>query len=191
MQRYFCLLIVIGGLFLAQEAQAQNGSWKLFPSKKSKQKAIQEEKAKEAEVPVEKPVVEEKEVEKDTVANPYENQAGTLEVVQEYRISALMQLNDSLNKSKGTIPGFRVQIGSETGSNSKMRAAEVQREFLKEYPGVPSYVKWESPNYRVRIGDFRTALEAKGMHEKLKEAFPGAYVVRDEIQMPEIKSRKK
>jgi len=45
---------------------------------------------------------------------------------------------------------------------------------------------YSAPNYRVRVGNFRTELEAEALKQELIGIFPTALVVADKIQLPEL-----
>lgn len=76
--------------------------------------------------------------------------------------------------------GYRVQIHL----GDRTMAEERKRLFLQHHPEVPAYLSWLAPNFRLRVGDLRTRLEAERLLGELREQFPGSYVVPDEIEMP-------
>ncbi|MCB0768158.1 MAG: SPOR domain-containing protein [Flavobacteriales bacterium] len=78
--------------------------------------------------------------------------------------------------------GYRVQIflGDRT------TAETTKRTFLQKNPEVPVYLSWLAPNFRLRVGDCRTRLEAEHLLHEVKTTFPGSYIVPDEIEMPRV-----
>ena len=78
--------------------------------------------------------------------------------------------------------GFRVQIflGDRATAETSKRA------FLLKNPDVPAYMSWLAPNFRLRVGDLRTRLEAEHLLHELKATYPGSYIVPDEIEMPRL-----
>lgn len=101
-------------------------------------------------------------------------------------LDELVEKHISLNKKEGTIKGYRVQIFFDSGNRSKDKAYKVQADFLLKYPDINAYVSFQAPNYRVRVGDFRNAVEAQGFVEKLKSEYPNAYYVQDKIELPAL-----
>ena len=87
-------------------------------------------------------------------------------------------------KNIGKLMGFYVQICSESGSNSRERAENVRKTFLSKYPKISAHVSFKEPNFRVRVGDFRTRAEARGLKEQILTYFPQSFVVKDEIKYP-------
>jgi translation initiation factor 2 alpha subunit (eIF-2alpha) len=100
---------------------------------------------------------------------------------------------DSVQRIKAANPdnmgidGFRVQIFFDSGTYSGDRANEVKEAFEENYEGVRAYVTWKAPNYRVRVGDFRSRLEAEKFLREVSEDYPNAWVIKDEINFPDLK----
>ena len=88
---------------------------------------------------------------------------------------------DSMDKKNLKPMGFRIQIYSGSGPNSRKLAYEKQSEFLSFYPATTSYTLWNYPSWVVRIGDFRTRLEALEYHMEVREQYPASFILRDEI----------
>ena len=81
--------------------------------------------------------------------------------------------------------GYRVQIYL----GDRRTAEETKRSFLQKYPDMPAYLSWLAPNFRLRVGDMRTRLEAEKLLNELKPLYPGSYIVKDEIEMPQVVQR--
>jgi hypothetical protein len=88
------------------------------------------------------------------------------------------------NPDTKAIPGYRIQIFFDSGLNSSDRARQAKDEFLLVYPEIPAYVSWKAPNYRVRVGDFKTKLKAERALQIIIFDYPNAWVTRDEINFP-------
>src|SRR5687768_16360912 len=56
--------------------------------------------------------------------------------------------------------GFRVQICTESGNNARDLANDQKAVFYTKYENKKAYLEWESPNFKVRVGDFKNRLEA-------------------------------
>jgi len=84
---------------------------------------------------------------------------------------------------KHTIQGFRVQIFL---GNDRRVAEDTKRQFLAKRPETAAYLSWLAPNFRLRVGDLRTRLEAERLLHELKPLYPGSYIVPDEIEMPPL-----
>ena len=85
---------------------------------------------------------------------------GTIQIVGDRKVTDLVNTHVEFNERVKTIPGFRIQIASETGSNSKAKAFSVKEKFLQEYPEISAYLVFDEPNFKVKVGDFITKLDA-------------------------------
>lgn len=89
----------------------------------------------------------------------------------------------------GRLAGYRVQVFSDNNvRTAKAEAASKQRVISARFPQYQTYVRYTSPYWRLKVGDFRTQQEANAAAEELRKAFP-AYskeirVVRDRISLP-------
>jgi len=103
---------------------------------------------------------------------------------QDPQIERLMRTHlDVVSRERG-VSGYRVQIYSDSGNQSKLRTQRRQAEFYRKYPGVPSYIIYDAPDFKLRVGDFRTRLDARRFLEKIARDYEGAYIVVDFINFP-------
>ncbi len=123
----------------------------------------------------------------------YAQQKGEVEIVADPLI-ALMQRNrmgtnisatptarppvDKKNATRTTAMGFRVQIYA--GTNRSEAYAE-QARFKRLYKDIDTYVSYEEPNYRVKVGDFRSRNEAQDLMQGLRKQFDNVFVFTEEI----------
>lgn len=84
------------------------------------------------------------------------------------------------------IDGYRIQLYSSSGADSWNIANRVQGDFSKIYPDIPSYVVHQKPSFKVRVGDYRQKIDAERFLIELKEMFPDAFIVKDEISYPPL-----
>jgi len=111
---------------------------------------------------------------------------GSSEVIEEPGIRELLNKHVSVNAESQKIDGYRIHLYSSSGEMSRTKAQKIQADFLKNYPDVPSYLDWLEPNFRVRVGDFRTRLDAIQFHQDIQDFFPSSFVVREEIELPPL-----
>ena len=109
---------------------------------------------------------------------------GKVEVIKDPRIDTLVARRAELNKAIGIgeVNGFRVQIF--TGSNRK-EAYNMQAKFQQDFPDIRSYVIYSDPNFKVRVGDFRTRLDAEKLQDQLKRSFDGTFIITEKINPPQ------
>lgn len=88
-----------------------------------------------------------------------------------------------------TLDGFRAQIFSGNSQRtSKQEAFNKEKQVKEIFPDITTYVTYNAPFWRLRVGDFRTHDEAYHMLRQLKEAFPSygkeMYIVPEKIKIP-------
>ncbi|MCC7301010.1 MAG: SPOR domain-containing protein [Bacteroidia bacterium] len=88
-----------------------------------------------------------------------------------------------VESQNGKIKGYRVQIhfGAE-----KAKAMQIKSRFLSRYPEVRAYDPFDAPYFKIRVGDFRTKLEAYKFMKELIGEFPGSFIVADDIELPPL-----
>lgn len=106
------------------------------------------------------------------------------ELIEDARLEYLMDKYLTLNEGK--VNGFRIQIFAVSGANSSAEARKVNAEFKQSGIKLPSYIEFDNPNFWVRVGDFRTRLEAEKFRILVQEKFPSAYLVVDDINLPPL-----
>lgn len=105
-----------------------------------------------------------------------------LNINKDYRLDKLVEWHIQNNKRREGIEGHRVEIFSIT--NDKQKALDKKVEFLSKYPDYNVYVLFSSPNFKVRVGDFRTKNEAFKLLKKIEKDYSAAFVVKDNISFP-------
>lgn len=108
-------------------------------------------------------------------------------VIQDERINELLRAHRQVNQRIGT-QGFRVQIYTDSGNRSKLRTDRVKAEFDAKYPRLRSYISYDEPYYRLRVGDFRTRLDAQRFLNDITSAYPVAHIIPDRIQFPRLEN---
>lgn len=115
---------------------------------------------------------------------------GKVEVVKDPKVDSLIQeyLVDKKTGPLANAPagdaapvstdGYRVQIymGAQ-----RQGAFEAQARFQQRFPDLRTYISYREPNFRVKVGDFRTRLEAEKMVHDLKPWFSGLFIVSEKI----------
>ncbi|MBE6338365.1 MAG: SPOR domain-containing protein [Lentimicrobiaceae bacterium] len=109
---------------------------------------------------------------------------GYLIMEQDQRIEQLIQRQKDIHNADNTIEGFRIQIFMESGNDAVEHANITMEEFKAKYPDIPIYLIFGQPYYRLRIGDFRTRLEAEKAYQTLSKEYKKAFITSDKIQLP-------
>jgi hypothetical protein len=96
-------------------------------------------------------------------------------------ISDLVERHKRNGLMKQTTTGYRIQLyfGSE-----RSKASEIKTDFSNNFSNTPSYLLYQQPNFKVRVGDFKTRTEASAFLESIKEFYTTSFIVPDEIKLP-------
>ena len=111
---------------------------------------------------------------------------GGVVVTQDKRIDKLVETHKQLNTIIETIPGYRVQIFFDSGSNSRSKSLQVKDQFISKYAGMEAYMVFHEPYYKIRVGNFRSRMEAQGFKQSIILEYPSAFVVKDDIILPNV-----
>ncbi|MAY84962.1 MAG: hypothetical protein CMP59_12605 [Flavobacteriales bacterium] len=104
---------------------------------------------------------------------------GKLKVEKDSRLDLLLE---GYKKQKTSI-GYRIQIYS---GRTRKEATDEQTSFYNKYgQSEMTYLIYQPPNFKVRVGNYRDRLKATQALELFKVDFPSAFLVKDEIELPE------
>jgi SPOR domain len=109
---------------------------------------------------------------------------GKVTVVKNPLIDSLIARRIALNKgvsNNGTplvVYGYRVQVFFGT---DRKEAYNEQARFKSLYPELNTYLSYTQPNYRVKVGDFRTRAEAQKLMNELRSEFPTLFIFSERI----------
>lgn len=79
--------------------------------------------------------------------------------------------------------GYRVQIYF----GNRNTAQDKRGQFIRQYPDQSAYISYLAPNFRLRVGDFRTRLDSENFKQQIGKSFPGCYIVKDKIELPPLR----
>lgn len=102
------------------------------------------------------------------------------------RVDVLQKMYMRNNDAKKQ--AIRVQVFQAT---SRDKVFEAKSQFSARYPGIPIFISYSSPNFKLRVGDFATQQEAFKFMQQLKSYFPASFVIeekaKDEDEKPKAK----
>jgi len=93
-----------------------------------------------------------------------------------------IQINEETTReSRSHVPGYRIQVINSPDRN-KVFAAKTK--VYQEYPELKPYLIYQAPNYKLKLGNFKTEEEADPYIKKLSKLFPtGVYLTHDIIDV--------
>jgi hypothetical protein len=98
-------------------------------------------------------------------------------------LDSLIDKNIAQNKINKTISGYRIQLFS---GNERINANNIKTKFLRLYPEQTAYLSYQQPYFKIRVGDFRSRLEAKLFYNKIKDEFSESIIIQDKINFPKL-----
>jgi hypothetical protein len=102
------------------------------------------------------------------------------------RIDVLQKIYS--RKVAGPKKGFiRVQV-FQAAARDKVFEAKAQ--FSARYPGIPTFVTYAPPNFKLRAGEFETHQEASKFLKGVKAYFPASFVIEEKAPDDKTKPKK-
>ena len=102
-------------------------------------------------------------------------QNGNIKINQNNKLDSIIKLKKELNSK---IQNLRIQIYSGDREN----AEQIIEEFIEIYNDTTADVIYETPNYKVWVGNFYTQLEADKRLIEIRKKFRSAFIFRPEFQ---------
>ena len=88
------------------------------------------------------------------------------------------------NNAGKKMTGYRIRVYFDNGQNARNKSEAIARSISNAFPGIGVYRTFESPNYKVSVGDFRTKDEALKVFHSLKSSYPTALLLKETINYP-------
>lgn len=110
-----------------------------------------------------------------------------ISIIQNENINKLLQEHKSFNKNQSGIVGYRINVFFDSGNNSKSKAYSIKSQLMAEYPDVEAYIVYQEPNYKVKVGDFRTRLDAERFQDLISKEYKNGFIIKEMINLPKIK----
>lgn len=103
-----------------------------------------------------------------------------VKITADFDLAFVLEAHLDKNEHRTKDVGYRIQIINSTNRDD---VYSKKTEVYQKYANTKAYIVYDQPYYKLRIGDFKTRLEAyKYMNEIIGE-FQSAFVVRDEIKI--------
>ena len=112
--------------------------------------------------------------------------SSTVTILKDPRIDQLVRKQIEINEattrdSRRFVQGWRIQV-INSPDRGKVFAAKAT--MLQEFPDWKAYLLYSSPNYKLRVGNFKTQEEAEDAVKQISRIFPsGIYVIPDVIEL--------
>src|SRR6187399_3060843 len=120
-----------------------------------------------------------------TLASLCSLRAQNMKIFADEKILQKLENQKLMNNPDSKRNGSRYQIFQ---GPSRTAAYDANAGFLLLFPNIPTYVIYEPPNFKVRVGDFRYKYEAIAFRQQMiNQKLSGFFIVHDKINVPKPK----
>lgn len=107
----------------------------------------------------------------------------SLRLVEETAVQHLIDKYVQYNKSQKKIDGWRIQFFAST---DRRTMESTLRRMKNAYPDIKFVWTFNEPFYHVKAGAYANRVDAIPLQYALKKEFPGAFPVREELEVLEL-----
>ena len=108
---------------------------------------------------------------------------GTITIKQDPSLPKLITRHIEMNTSIRRVQGWRIQLSSNTDRTEVMG---IKSSFLTQHPNTKTYLTYQQPYFKLRVGDFADKTDAYQFMKEINENFKGIFIVPDIVNvMPE------
>jgi hypothetical protein len=111
---------------------------------------------------------------------------GVVTINQEPTIANLLDLHVLQNAKRPGMNGYRIRIYFDLGQKARQKSEEVMKTFMEKYPGIKVYQTYNTPYWKISVGDFRTHDSALKLYNSLLREYPKAFIVPEWINFPPL-----
>jgi hypothetical protein len=112
---------------------------------------------------------------------------GRVEINQDKKIDDLLRKYIDLNSQKTTITGYSICIFSQSKQSvARTKATQTRANFISNFPGIDATMRYEAPDWRVFVGNFRSRTDAFRLKKQIESMFPNAYIVETQIELSKL-----
>jgi len=101
-------------------------------------------------------------------------QEGTVTIKQDEKIPELLMLKKKLEKENKLSDKYTIQLYY----GELNRAQRIRANYRNKYGSWPSSIEYETPNYKVWVGNFASRIDADRALLEVKRNFPEAFVLQ-------------
>lgn len=113
------------------------------------------------------------------------SQENGIVVKKDNRIDALVEKQGRIVPPaiKPQIDGFRIQLFFDSDKNAVL---EARSRFVTQFPTVDTYIEFNAPYFVLKVGDFRTRLEAEKIKVEVEASYPTSFIIQEKINLPRL-----
>lgn len=102
-------------------------------------------------------------------------------------ITSLVHQHIALNEKQRSFSGYRIQIFSGNSSDASIgKVQSIKKDFEQEFPDIPAYLKYFDPDFKIRVGNYRSRLDCIPALYRIRKKYPASYPVKTDITLNEL-----
>lgn len=102
-------------------------------------------------------------------------QSGNVLIFKDPRIDYLQKVYSAKNRLKNEVKKvYRVQIAT---SKSRTEVNDVKAQFSAKYPGIPVFMSFDPPTFKLRVGNFIARQDAQTFLSEIRKIYPASFIV--------------
>lgn len=94
------------------------------------------------------------------------------------------------NYNQSEVSGYRVVIFVDNKQYADQRAEQTVAEFKERYPDINTYLNYESPYFKVSVGDCLSEVEAMILCNRISGDYPEAFTRKSTILLTDLHNPK-
>ena len=106
--------------------------------------------------------------------NQLAGQNGNTIINKSYKLDSIIKLKKELNSK---IQNLRIQIYNGDRTNAEL----IIKEYIDNFNDTTADIIYETPNYKIWVGNYFTQLEADRNLIKIRKKFSSAFIFRPEL----------
>lgn len=112
--------------------------------------------------------------------------SGAKVLSSEYGTAQTAVAQAARNSARSRLRGYRVCIFFDNGQDGRSGAFAAKSLFESTYPGVRVHMVYQTPYYKVTVGDCLTSEEAIILKGKIAGTFPKAFLKSEDLALSDL-----
>lgn len=113
-------------------------------------------------------------------------QEGRVRITEHGDVASVVASYRSKNTVGEKIGGYRVRIFFDNSQQARSISDNVLNDFTTKFPDIPTYQVYQNPYFKVSVGNCLNRDEAFMLWGRVKDQFPGAFIVREDILLKKV-----
>lgn len=109
-----------------------------------------------------------------------------ISISKDARLDKLVERNKKTNeeayyKTIRNMSGYRLQV---INTNDRNKALSVKTKMMTEFPGEKTYLIYQSPYFKIQMGNFIKREDADNLMDRVKKVYPtGVFIVPSKVEI--------